>query len=470
MSRKNKDVTKKQHVTTEQLLDGYPIRKLVIRLGIPAMFAQFFNILYSIVDRIFVGNLPEAGELSLAGIGVSAPALTAISAFAAMVGVGGSSLMSIRLGQQKVEEAKKVICNAFLMLLLLSVFITAIMLAFKKEILYTLGCSHTLYAYAEPYYTIYLCGTLAALCGGGLNYFILAQGKAKEGMISVILGSLVNLALDPIFIYGFDMGVKGAACATVIAQISSMVYVLSVLRKPELQIRVGFGGYRMSIIRRISFIGLMPLLITLLDNGVLILMNATLRRYGGESQGDVLIACATVIQCFMAIVFCPSQGIASGCSTLFSYHYGAKHYEKISQTFCHVFILCALYTGILCIAVQCFPAIFARMFLNDTDTIQLAAQALRMYTMGILGVAVQYTFVDGLTAMGKLSYALPLSLFRKIVYLICIIVLPLFTAPEHVFYAGTISDIVGAGFTLIVFLTVIRKRLKRELENSAPDC
>ncbi len=454
----------------EKDFDKQPIYALVWKLGLPAMAAQFFNVLYNIVDRMFVGNIPGTGDLALAGIGVSAPALTAISAFAYMIGIGGASLMSISMGKKDRGMAQKAINNALVMLMVISLAVTAICLLFRKQFLYLLGCSDTMYPYAEGYFSIYVLGTICSLVGIGMNQFILAQGYAKEGMISVTMGAVINIVLDPVMIYGFNMGVQGAAFATVIAQTCTMVYVLCFLlkknsKKPEEFIYIGFGGYDFSVERRIVGIGIMSFLITILDNFIIVLLNVSLRKYGGDALGDQYLACGAVVQSFMVIVFCPAQGITTGCGTLFGYHYGAGHYKKVMQVFKNVLLLCGVYMGVMTLFAQLIPGVFAGLFVQGEENIALASLFIRKYTIGLLGVAVQYAFVDGLTSMGKVKLALPLSLFRKLVYIVCVLMLPIFFSLENIFYAGTISDIIGASFTLLCFFGVVRKKLRDEMLN-----
>lgn len=450
--------------TTEELLEQTSVRSLVLRLGIPAMFGQFFNMLYSIVDRVFVGQIPETGGIALAGIGVCAPALTAVTAFAYMVGIGGASFMSISLGQKNHQRAKEILGNSLLLLLFISLVVTGILLLVRRPILYVLGCSDAMYPYAERYFTIYICGTVASLCGVGLNQFLLAQGFARKGMISVIIGAAANVILDPLMIFGLEMGIAGAALATVISQCCMAVYVIVQLRSRKMPVRLGFYKFQLKLSRRITAIGSMSFLITVLDNLIIILLNIVLRKYGGPARGDQLITCATVVQSFLTIVSCPVQGIVSGCGTIFSYHYGARNYKKIRQAFLGVFILSGIYIGILEIGVQVFPRLFAGLFLQDESLSLQAAASLRMYTLALLGVAVQYTLVDGLTAMGKVRFAFPLSVFRKIVYVVCIIALPMFLDIRFVFYAGSISDGVGAVFSLFLFFFLINPKLKQELQ------
>ncbi|MDO4323477.1 MAG: MATE family efflux transporter [Lachnospiraceae bacterium] len=447
----------------EKEFDTIPIKKLVLKLGLPAMAAQFFNILYNIIDRIYVGNLPENGELALASIGICAPALTTISAFAYLIGTGGSASMSIAIGRREKSLAQKILNNSFVMLIAVSIAVTAAALFFKRPLLYMLGCSDAMYPFASRYFTIYLCGTAAVLCGTGMNQFILSQGFARQGMLSVVIGAMTNVILDPVFIFVFDMGIAGAAAATVLSQILSLCYVLHFLFSEKAVIRIWYGGYQKRIMARILKIGMMPFLIMVLDNFIIIFLNASLRYHGGNTLGDQYIACAAVVQSFMVIVTCPAQGITTGCGTLYSYHYGARNYPKVMQVFCYVFLLCIAYIGVLFLFAQTAPQLFVRMFIDGGENILLASSFIRKYTLGLFGIAVQYAIVDGLTSMGKIRYALPISLFRKALYLLLIFALPFVTDLKNIFYAGAISDLLGSSLTIIVFFTVIKKRLEKEL-------
>lgn len=427
------------------------------------MAAQFFNILYNIIDRIYVGNLPQNGELALASVGICAPALTTVSAFAYLVGTGGSASMSIALGRRDRLYAQKTINNAFVMLLVISAAVTAIALICKRPLLYLLGCSHTMYPFASRYFTIYICGTTAALCGTGMNQFILAQGFSKQGMLSIVIGAIANVVLDPLFIFVFHFGIAGAAAATVLSQILSLCYVLHFLFGNKAPIRIQKGSYQKDIMKCILKIGMMPFFIIVLDNFIIIFLNASLRYHGGSQTGDQYIACAAIVQSFMVIVTCPAQGITTGCGTLYSYHYGAGNYTKVMQVFRYVFLLCITYIGLLFLFAQFAPQFFVRMFVDGAENIPLASSFIRKYTLGLYGIAVQYAIVDGLTAMGKIKYALPISLFRKALYLVLIFFLPFVTDLKNIFYAGSISDILGSCLTIFVFFTIVKKKLKKEL-------
>lgn len=454
-----------QYSTTRELMESHSVRSLVLRLGLPAMAGQAFNLLYSIVDRVFVGRIPHSGELALAAVGICAPALTAVTAFAYMVGIGGAALMSISLGQKNQHRAGQALGNAFWLLTGIALTVTAVLLPLRRPLLYLLGCSDVLYPYASAYFTIYILGTLASLLGVGMNQFLLAQGFARQGMTAVVLGALANVVLDPLMIFGLRMGVEGAAIATVLSQCLMAGYVLSRLRSPNMPVRLRLYRPQGAICRKIVAIGSMSFLITLLDNLIIILLNIVLRRWGG-AQGDAWITCATVVQSFLTIVCCPAQGITTGCGTIFGYHYGTGEDRKIRQAFLWVFVLCAVYIGLLQIAVQTVPGWFAGLFLQDGTLLQRASGCLRRYTLALLGVAVQYALVDSLTAMGKVRLAFPISIFRKLVYVVCLVVLPPLGGVAAVFYAGSIADFVGAGFSLLMFFLVLWPRLRRELRQS----
>lgn len=449
----------------EQEFDKIPISKLVLRLGAPAMCAQFFNILYSIVDRAFVGHLAD-GEIALASIGVCAPALTAITAFASLVGIGGASVMSISIGQRDEQRAGRAMNHAFLLLLGLSAALTLLSLLSARPLLAALGCSDRMYPYAAGYFRIYVTGTAAVLCGTGMNQFILAFGQARRGMLAVMIGAAVNTILDPVFIYGFRMGIYGAAAATVIAQFCVLFYVLSFLLSDQAPFRLRACRLEPSVVRQICTTGSLPFLILLFDNLLVISLNFTLRKYGG-ALGDRYISCAAVVQSFMVLAFYPAQGITTGCGTLYGYHYGAGHYDKVMRVFRAVFCLCAGYMLLLCAAAQRTPEAFARIFVQEEAVAALSASCIRKYTLGLLGVAVQYAVVDGLTAMGQIRSALPVSFFRKLLYLLCVFLLPLFCPLEDVFYAEAISDIAGACVTALVFFTRITPALRRKMDRSA---
>ena len=291
-----------------------PVRSLVLRIAIPSLLAQFVSVLYSIVDRIYIGNIPEIGSLALAGAGVCGPAVTLIASFAFLVGIGGAPLVSMRMGGGRTEEARTILANCFMLLCAISLALTAGALAFRRPLLVLFGASPDTLPYAMDYFTIYVCGTLFALLSTGMNQFIICQGFAKKGMISVMLGAVLNIVLDPLFIFVLNMGVRGAAIATVISQFGSCLYVLCFLFSKVPPVRITFGGYQAKILGRVVLMGLAPFLMYAIDSVMIISLNAVLQSKGGAA-GDQLVAAATICQSFMLVVTMPMGGITGGTQT-----------------------------------------------------------------------------------------------------------------------------------------------------------
>lgn len=453
-----------EKVTLENDLGKDNIKKLVLRLAIPSMIAQFVSVLYSVVDRIYIGNIPGIGEMALAGIGICAPVLTLISAFAAWVGVGGAPLMSIKLGEEDLEGAKKILANCFMMLIVMSLIITIIALMFKEKLLFYFGASQRTYPYAEAYFTIYVLGTVFALLTIGLNQFILCQGFAKVAMKSVILGAVVNIALDPIFIFMFNLEVKGAAIATVISQICSCIYVLRFLLGKKVPIGIHFKGYSMQVIKKVLKIGVSPFLIIALDNLMIIAVNTVLQRYGGVERGDMLLGCTAIIQSFMLLITMPLGGITAGTQAILGYNYGARNSKRVLEAEKYICMLCIAFVTIMFIIAYTMPRQFAGIFTSNKAYIEMTARGIKIYTMGLLGMAIQYAVVDGLTGMGEVKLAMPLSMFRKLIFFASVFIIPRFFDITNVFYAEPISDIVAASVTTVVYLMTIKKILyKREI-------
>ena len=452
-----------EKVKLENDLGKDNIKKLVFKLAIPSMVAQFVSVLYSVVDRIYIGNISGIGEIALAGIGICAPILTLISAFATWIGIGGAPLMSIKLGEKDNEGAKKILANCFMMLLVISFIITILTLIFKEKLLFYFGASQRTYPYAEDYFTIYLLGTVFVLMTIGLNQFILCQGYAKVAMKSVILGAVVNIVLDPIFIFGFNLDVKGAAIATVISQICSCIYVLRFLLGKKVPIGISFKGYSKEIMLRVLKIGISPFLIIALDNLMIIAVNTVLQKYGGLERGDMLLACTAIIQSFMLIVTMPLGGITTGTQAILGYNYGARNSKRVLEAEKYICILSIIFVTIMFAIAYTMPRQFARIFTSNKDYIEMTARGIKIYTMGLLGMAIQYVVVDGFTGMGEVKLAMPLSMFRKIIFFASVFMIPRFFDVTNVFYAEPISDIISASVTSIVYLMTIKKILhKRE--------
>ncbi len=441
----------------ENNLDTDQIKELVWRLAFPSMLAQFVSVFYSIVDRMYIGNIAEIGDIALAGVGVCGPIVTMISSVAFWVGIGGSPLLSIRLGQKNEKKAKEILANCFLLLSVMSVIITILSLALKDHLLVWFGASETVFPYADEYITVYLLGTVFALLSTGMNQFIICQGFAKVGMKSVLLGAVLNILLDPVFIFVLDMGVAGAAVATVISQMASCVYVLRFLFSNRPMIKITFGGYDLKVMGQVLLLGLTPFLIIAFDNILIISLNATIQKYGGSGRGDMLLTCNTILQSFMLIVTMPLSGITGGTQTILGYNYGAKRPDRIKKAQKHILILALAFTTVMFAAAQLLPQYFTMIFTRDPEYIQMTVRAIRIYSLMIIPLAVQYTIVDGFTGMGIAKVAISLSTFRKLIYFAGVFLIPMWFDITNVFYTEPISDLISAIVSSVVYIRLIGK-------------
>jgi len=325
---------------------------LVLRTSIPFMFAQFVNVLYSIVDRIYIGNIPQIGDVSLAGAGICAPVITLLSSFATLIGIGGSVLFSMRLGAKDQEKAKNLLGTSFSMLLVFSAALTILFLLLKAPLLQWFGASQTTFPYANTYMTIYTLGTFFALLSMGMNYFITAQGYPGLGMATTLIGAVVNIVLDPVFIFLLHMNIAGAALATVLAQLSSCVFVLLTLKQKKMPIPLTLAPIRRSTAVRILKMGFSPFLILATDSVIIIALNAVLQHFGGPEYGDTLITCATIVQSYMLLITSPMLGITGGSQPLISFNMGAGKVERIRKIVLCILLLCIGFTT-FCSAVFC---------------------------------------------------------------------------------------------------------------------
>lgn len=437
------------------------IRRLVFRIAIPSMLAQFVSVLYSIVDRMYIGNIPNIGSLALAGVGVCGPILTMVGSVAFLIGVGGAPLMSIAMGKGDLSAARRILSNSFLLLCIASVLLVLLVFPIRLPMLRLFGASETILPYADTYFSFYLIGTLFSLLSVGLNQFIICQGYARMGMFSVLIGAVANIILDPIFIFVFDLGVSGAAIATVLSQLLSCIFVVRFLFFGEIPIKITFGGYRWKTIRRILTIGFTPFIIIAIDNVMIIVMNAVLQRYGG-AEGDFLITCATIAQSFMLVVTMPLGGISGGTQTILGYNYGAARPDRVRKAQRWIMLLCAGYTALLFLLARLGGPLFVRLFTSDPSVAEKAFWAIKVCTLSIIPLGIQYEIVDGFTAIGKVQLSLPLSLFRKLVYFLAIFLIPIFWSAESVFFAQPLSDLLGPLVSVLVYCLTMKKVLHQK--------
>lgn len=438
-----------------------PVSSLVLRLAIPAMIAQFVNVLYSIIDRMYIGHIPGNGALALAGVGVCGPIVTLLSSFGTLVGLGGSILLGIRMGERNFPKARQILSNSFLMLCGFSVILTVTFLFMKDHLLIWFGASEITFPYANTYMTIYTAGTFFALMAAGLNYFINCQGFPVAGMTTVLIGAVSNIILDPVFIFLLHMDVAGAAIATVISQMASCAFALLFLFSKKVHVRISFGNYSRRLMLNILYLGMSPFLILATDSILLIVMNTVLQKYGGPKQGDMLITCATIVQSYMLLITSPMIGISGGTQAIISYNYGARQTQRVKKTVRTNLKLMLLFTTFMFILSRFIPGIFVRLFTSSQEYIDFSIWGIKIFTMMIIPLSFQYVFVDALTALERTKTALFLSVLRKLLYVAGTIILPLFFQASAAFYAEPLSDAASAILSSAAFLLIIDKHLKK---------
>ncbi len=424
---------------------------LVLRTALPSMLAQFVSVFYSLVDRMYVGNIPGEGALALAGVGVCGPVVTMIGSAAVWISWGGSPLMSIRMGEEKPQEAACILRSCVMMLLGFSVMITVLILPLRGPLLRFFGASETTYPYAEAYFTVYLSGTVFALLASGLNQLILAQGFASEGMKLTVLGAVLNLVLDPVFIFALDMGVRGAAVATVLSQMASAAGAFLFLRGRRVHVPITWGAIRLSVCKKVLALGFSPFAIIAIDNGMIMAMNAVLQHYGGPQMGDRLVTASVIAQSFMLIVTMPLGGISGGTQSILSFNYGARRMERVRGVQKRVFALCVGFTAGMFVLARIGGPVFVRLFTQDDGVARIAAWAIGVCTLAIVPLGIQYEIVDGFTALGQVRLSFVLSFFRKLVYFAALFGLPAFLGAGAAFYAEPVSDLVGPAVSLLVY-------------------
>ena len=441
-----------------ELLAAMPVRKAFFRLALPAVAAQLINILYNLVDKMFIGHIPGVGKQALAGVGVTAPVILAISAFAALVSMGGAPKASIFMGKGDNEQAEKVMGSCAWMLIVLSVVLTAFMLIFGKMILQLFGASDNTILYATDYMNIYCVGTLFTQLTLGLNAFITAQGKTLISMCNVAVGAVTNIVLDAILINGFGMGVKGAALATVIAQGVSTCFVIHYLIKPTSQLKLRLKNIRFErkLLLPCILLGTSPALMQLTENMVAISFNTSLQKYGG----DIAVASMSILTSIMQFVMLLLPGLVQGAQPLLSYNLGAKNISRVKKTFRLLLICCLSGSFLIWLVCMLIPQNVASIFTDDVPLITYTGKSMWIYLAMLLiygiQVACQYSFV----ALDQAKKAIFLTIWRKIILLIPLIfILPriLSGSAMGVFLAEPIADTIAICTTAPMFYYYYRK-------------
>ena len=445
----------------KEMLGMAPIGKLLFKLAVPTVVAQLINMLYNIVDRIYIGHIPGEGSLALTGVGVCMPIIMIISAFAALVASGGAPKASISMGKGDNDSAEKILGGCFSLQIIISAVLTAVLLIFSKNLLLMFGASENTIGYATDYMHIYAVGTVFVQLTLGMGAFITAQGYTRISMITVLIGAVCNIILDPIFIFGLGMGVKGAALATVLSQAVSCIWVISFLcgKKTYLKLRKGNLRINPKLVFPCIALGAATFIMQSSKSVISVCFNSSLLKYGG----DIAVGAMTILTSVMQFAMLPMQGIAQGAQPILSYNYGAKNTERVKKTFKLLLISCLTYSCVIWAAIMVFPKIFAGIFTPDSALIEFTAAALRIYcgVMCIFGIqiACQMTFVS----IGNAPCSIIVAIVRKFVLLLPLIyIMPQLISDKTmgVYAAEPVADIIAVTFTAVLFTIQFKKVLK----------
>ena len=450
---------------TEQL-GTMSIGKLLVRLSVPSITAQLINMLYNMVDRMYIGHMEGTGQMALTGMGVCMPLIMAISAFAALVSMGSASRASIYLGKGDKESAERTLGNSATLLTGIAIVLTVLILIFAEPLLMMFGASENTIGYALDYMRIYALGTLFVQFTLGLNAFITAQGFSRESMLTVTIGAVINIVLDPILIFTFGMGVRGAALATIISQCVSMIWILRFLtgKRTTLRIRREYLRLDMKIALPGVALGLAPFIMQSTESLISICFNSSLLKYGS----DLAVAAMTILTSVMQLAMLPLTGLTQGAQPVVSYNYGARKPERVRKAFRLLLISCVTYSTALWAAVQLAPQVFVYIFNSDSDLVEFASRALRIYMAVTCVFGVQIACQQTFIALGNAKCSLFLALLRKVILLIPLIyILPAIMTDKTtaVFLAEPVADILAVTTTAILF-TVQFKRAMKQLEDA----
>ena len=445
------------------MLGTLPIPKLILKMAPPAIVAQLVNLLYNIVDRIYIGHIPQVGKDALTGVGLCTPVLMFVTAFAMLASAGGAPRSAIAMGQGNKEEANRILGNCFTMLLIFAVGLTAGLLYFAQPLLQLFGASENTLPFALEYMRIYCCGSLFVLLTMGMNYFLSSQGFSTFAMLTTVLGAATNIILDPIFIFVFDMGVAGAACATVISQAVSasfVVYFLTKGKRSILRLRLATMKLQGRVIGPVLALGVSAFVMVATESVLSVSFNSSLSKFGG----DLSVGAMTIITSCSQLISMPTQGLVQGCLPIISYNYGAGNVQRVKQCFRTILLIAAGYTALFWGATMLMPQIFVRIFNSDAALVSHTSWAMRIYMAGIFSLGFQLTCQQTFVALGQAKVSLLLACLRKLILLIPLIfVLPLFLENQvfAVFLAEPVSDIIAASVTVTVFFARFDRILQK---------
>ena len=447
----------------DEKLGTAPLCRLMLSLALPTVLAQLINVLYNVVDRIYIGHMQGDGNLALTGVGVTLPIITLIAAFSAFAGAGGAPLAAIELGKKDERKASLIMGNSAWLLVFFSIVLTIGFLIFKVPILYAFGASSKIIAYANDYITIYLLGTIFVQLALGLNAFISGQGAAKAAMLSVLIGAVINIVLDPIFIFALHLGVRGAALATVISQFVSAVWVVSFLKSKRSVLHLKLVRPDKSLILKIAALGIAPFVMQSTESLVTITFNTGLQRYGG----DLYVGSMSILMSIMQLIVIPVNGITQGVQPIVSYNYGAGNRLRVKETVIRLVSVCLLGTLTLAgVAIFC-PGIYASMFTNDAELVALTCRIMPIFFLGIAIFGIQAACQSTFLALGQAKISLFIATLRKIILLIPLaLILPKFLGVKGIYIAEPVSDVISVIVTSVLCVITL-KRIFIEMEDKS---
>lgn len=436
------------------------VRKNIMRLAVPMTLAQIINVLYNIVDRIFIGRMESGSSLALTGVGVCLPVITIVIAFANLIGMGGAPLFSIERGKGEEREAEYILGNCFVLLVVLGVLLTILGLLLKRPVLYLLGASDATFPYADEYITIYLLGNIFVLLSLGLNNFINAQGFGRTGMFTVAIGAGLNIVLDPVFIFGLGLGVRGAALATVLSQCAAMVWTLRFLcgKKAVIRLQKNRLALRLNRVMRIFGLGVSGFTMSVTNSLVQMACNATLQTYGG----DVYVGIMTIINSVREVVQMPVSGIGSGAQPVMGFNYGAGQSDRVKKSISFMSLSMILYTLVIWLLLFLFPRFFLGIFSSDPEVLEAGVSCLHIYFFGFFMMALQFAGQTTFTGLGFSRRAVFFSIFRKVIIVVPLtLLLPQVAGlgVRGVFLAEPVSNFIGGGACFLTMIFSVYRKL-----------
>lgn len=444
---------------SEEKLGTEKIGKLILSMGIPTLIAQVINLLYNIVDRMYIGHL--VGPEALTGVGLTLPVIMLISAFSAFVGAGGAPLAAIAMGQGDKKRAETILSNAVTMLVAFTVILMAVFFLIEKPFLYLIGASDVTYPYAGAYLRIYLLGTLFVQLVIGLNPFITAQGQSRTAMLSVLIGAVLNIALDPVFIFVFHMGVRGAALATIISQFASALWTMRFLLsgKTSLRIQAKYLKPQWRVIGSVAALGVSPFIMQSTESLISVVLSSGLQKYGG----DIYVGSLTILQSVMQLINTPISGFTQGVQPILSYNYGAGNIERVRDTYKRIIIITTTASFVITLSAMLFPGMFARIFTDDLRLTAVVKKVMPIFVAGMLIFGVQMGCQTTFMGLGQAKISLFMALLRKVFLLVPFaIIFPMVTQNVlSIYFAECSADAIAAIICGIVFLCNIRKILEQ---------